>query len=241
MQSNPSKSLSDLSLKALILSGGVAHPYAQTSQQLKQILEPAGIQSLITENLDILASPKLKDFDIVALNCVWWTCDQTPSWRDKWHYELSEVNRLGLLNHLRSGKGLLALHAATICFDDWPEYRKILGAWWEWGKSGHGPYQEHRMKVRLDAHPIVAGMGDFSIIDELYTYPQITDAIEPLISGEWDKVEHPMLWVRSYEKARVCYCALGHGVETFENGTFQTLLQRSALWVAKKLEREKAQ
>ncbi|MBI1929394.1 ThuA domain-containing protein, partial [Candidatus Poribacteria bacterium] len=99
---------------------------------------------------------------------------------------------------------------------------------------GHAPYQEHRMKLRAYQNPIIVGLADFSIIDELYTYPQITDTVDPLIVAEWDGVEHPMMWVRNYEKARVCYCALGHGVETFENETFQKLLQRSALWVARK-------
>ncbi|MBI1926297.1 ThuA domain-containing protein, partial [Candidatus Poribacteria bacterium] len=169
------------SLNALILSGGVAHPYAETSQQLKQILEQVGTQSFITEDLGIFGTPKMEDFDIVVLNCVWWTCDQTPNWRDAWHRELPEASRVGLLNHLRAGKGLLALHAATICFDDWPEWRKILGAWWEWGISGHAPYQEHRMKLRAYQNPIIVGLADFSIIDELYTYPQITDTVDPLI------------------------------------------------------------
>ena len=27
----------------------------------------------------------------------------------------------------------MAIHAATICFDEWPEYPNILGATWEWG------------------------------------------------------------------------------------------------------------
>lgn len=227
--------MQEKTLNALVLSGGVAHPYAETSQQLKKILEQVGIQSFITEDLDIFASPKMEDFDIVVLNCVWWTGDQTPNWHDEWGREFPEASRVGLLNHLRSGKGLLALHAATICFDDWPEYRNILGAWWEWGISGHAPYQEHHMQLRAYQNPIIVGLADFDIVDELYTYPQITDTIDPLIVAEWDNEEHPMLWVRYYEKARVCYCALGHGVETFENETFQKLLQRSALWVAREL------
>ncbi len=132
-------------LNALILSGGVAHPYAETSQQLEKILKQVSIESFITEDLEIFGSPKMEDFDIVVLNCVWWTCNGRPNWRDEWGREFPEASRVGFLNHLRSGKGLLALHAATANFDDWPEYRNILGAWWEWGISGHAPYQKHHM------------------------------------------------------------------------------------------------
>ena len=227
-------------MNALILSGGVGgHPYAETSQQLKTILDRVGIRSLVTEDFDVLRSQTMKDFDIIVLNCVYCTFKDKPDWRDEHGQAFSEANRAGLLNHLRANKGLLALHCATICFDDWPEFPKILGASWQWGRSGHAPYGVCRVKVCTDAHPIVAGVGDFTITDELYTFPKLTDSIDPFITAEWKAAEHPIAWVRSYGEARVCYCALGHGVETFENATFQLLLQRSALWVAKKLDGER--
>ena len=95
------------------------------------------------------------------------------------------------------------------------------------------------MKVRVNSHPIVAGLSNFSILDELYYRPQITDKVDPLITAKWGGVEHPMLWVRLYGEARVCYCALGHDGRSFENRTFQVLLKRSTLWVAKELKKER--
>ncbi len=223
-------------LKSIILAGGVAHPYEQTSEQLKNTLGSIGIQSRITNDLDILASPELASSDILVMNCVRWTCSQTPQWREEWHYEMPSRNRAGMMHHLESGLGLLALHAAVICFDDWPEFRKILGAWWEWGSSGHAPCQEHRMVIRPCSHPIVEGVNDFSIVDELYTRLRTVEPVDPLITAEWEGEEYPMLWVRHYGRARICYCALGHGVESFGNESFQRILQRSALWVAGRLD-----
>jgi len=215
----------------LILSGGVAHEYEKTSPALADILVEVGIESEIHEKFDVVESGGLADFDMLTLNCVRWTCDQSPSWRDEWHFELSEAARKGFLDFFDKGRGMLALHCATICFDDWPEYRKILGAWWEWNVSGHAPFQEQPMRVRTDAHPIVKGISDFSILDELYTSPRITDTVDPLIEADWEGKAHPMLWVREYGKARICYNALGHGVEAFANPTLRTLLERGALWV----------
>jgi len=232
-------------MKALILSGGTLHPYnEERSLKVKEILEQVNIQSVITEDLNFLASSQLKDFNIIIINCVYCTHERWPGQEKdpNWHYEFSEASRNGVLKHLHSGKGLLALHGATVCFDDWPEYKKILGAWWEWGgKCGHSPYQEHQMKVRVDSHPIVAGLSNFSILDELYYCPQITDKVESFITAEWEGVEHPILWVRLYGEARVCYCALGHDGKSFENRTFQVLLKRSALWVTKELKKGNAQ
>ena len=222
-------------MNALILSGGVAHPYPETSRKLAAILERVGCRSRVTEDFDILRSPAMKDFDIVVLNCVYCTFKDKPDWRDTHGQAFSEANRAGLLNHLRAGKGLLALHCATICFDDWPEFPDILGASWQWGKSGHAPYGECHVKVCTNAHPIVAGIGDFTITDELYTFPVVTDTLEPFMTAEWNGAKHPLAWVRSYGKARVCYLALGHDTDSFANGVFQKLLQRSALWVAGRL------
>ena len=86
------------------------------------------------------------------------------------------------------------------------------------------------MHVKTDAHPVVRGIRDFVITDELYTNPRIMDSVDPLIEAEWDGKSHPILWLRKYKNARVCYNALGHGVEAFENPVFRALVQRCALW-----------
>jgi len=220
-------------MQNLILSGGVAHDYAATSPMLADTLSQVGINSAIHEDFSVVEDRTLLYFDILTLNCVRWTCDQNPEWYDEWHFELSEDARKGFLDFLAQGKGLLALHCATICFDDWPEFRKILGAWWEWGYSGHGLYQEHVMHISNPTHPITAGLADFTLMDELYIDPKIVDTVDPLITAEWEGRTHPMLWVREYGQARVCYCAPGHGVETFENPVYQQLLQRCAQWVTR--------
>jgi len=219
-------------LKALIISGGPAHEYQTTSLKLREILAGAGLESEITEDPGMLASPRMGDFRVVVLNCARWTCDQTPQWRDEWRYLVPQGARDGLVGHLESGGGLLALHAATICFDDWPEFREIIGAWWRWGVSSHSPYGNHLMRVRGGSHPIIQGLQDFTIMDELYTDQQLTGPVKPLVTAEWGGGEHPVLWTGDYRGGRVCYCALGHGVESFENTSFQGLIRRSSIWVA---------
>ena len=222
-------------VRNLILSGGVAHDYATTSPMVGEVLSDVGIRSEIREDFNLVEDGSILGFDLLTLNCVRWTCDQTPKWRGRWGFRLPEAASSGLLGFLEQGKGLLALHAATICFDDWPEYRRILGAWWEWGTSGHAPLQKHRVRVCTGTHPIVKGIEDFDIIDELYTDARITDRVDPLIEGDWQGKRHPILWVRDCGNARVCYNALGHGPEAFGHPSNRLLIQRGALWVCRKL------
>ena len=97
---------------------------------------------------------------------------------------------------------------------------------------GQQALYEARQGLVLPSRHRLARIGqDFTILDELYTNPQITDTVDPLIEADWEGKAHPMLWVRKYGKARVCYNALGHGVEAFANPALQTLLKRGAMWV----------
>ena len=226
----------------LILSGGVAHDFARTSPMLADVFDFCGIASDIREDFKAVEDGTLLDYDMVTLNCIRWTCRQPQvrqGWREAWAFDLSEAARQGFLTFLGRGKGLLALHGATICFDDWPDYRQILGAWWEWGHSGHAPFQKQTVRVRTDAHLITKGVRDFEVEDELYTDLRIADSVSPLVEGAWEGKRHPLLWVRGYGPARVCYNALGHGPEAFAHLSNQVLLRRSALWVLKLFDRKR--
>ena len=222
-------------IRNLIMSGGPAHDYDRTSSILSRSLAQVDIDSEIRQDFSVLEDGGLLDFDMLTLNCARWTCEDNPDWRDEWHFELRRSAQEVLLNYLAQGKGILALHSAVICFDDWREYRSVLGAWWEWGHSTHPPMQEHEMRVRTNAHRVVRDVEDFVITDELYIDLRTADTLDPLVEAEWEGRTFPVLWQRQYGNARIFYNGLGHGVEAFEHPVFKTLVQRGALWVAGQL------
>ena len=94
------------------------------------------------------------------------------------------------------------------------------------------------MRVRTGAHRVTRGISDFTTIDELYTDPVMVDDIDPLITAEWQGRDQPVLWTRGYRGGRVCYCALGHSMESFASPILRNLLQRCAVWAAGNAERE---
>ena len=223
-------------MKCIILSGGCSHDYDLTSAELSRILDEAGIDARIQTDFDAIGEGVLRDCDLIALNCARWSTvgryATDPQILRQGHFELSGKARGEFLEFFAQGKGLLALHAATLCFDDWSEYPNIIGATF----TGHAPYHQHySMHVCGGAHPITSGLDDFVIKDELYTNPNITDSVEPLVDSEWEGRRHPILWVRDYGDARICYNALGHDMESFENPAFRELVRRSALWATNRL------
>lgn len=217
--------------RILILSGGVAHDYATTTPMLVDILAEGGLAVETTDRLADLARPDLSAFDALILNCVRWSTEWEPG--PDGPYRLGERERTTVMGFLARGKGLMALHAACICFDDWPEYREILGGYWEWNVSGHGPYQPGwEMTIVEGAHPVTQGVTDFVIHDELYHTLTLTRPVQVLMTALWDGHPHPMAWVTDYHGARVHFDALGHGPETFQSEPFRRLLRHGARWVA---------
>jgi len=220
-------------IRNLILSGGVAHDYKTTSALLAEVLGTACIESEVTEDLNILKNPHLLDFDVLTLNCVRWSCRQTPDWKE-WAFEIDSEQQVGLLNFLKAGKGLMAIHAAIINFDTWPQYGQILGGYWEWGKSSHGPYQPgYKMHIVDRQHSITRGVEDFEIHDELYHTLHMTKPVHVLITTFWETKIQPIAWTTEYGPARIHYNALGHGPQSFRCEPFQRLLQQGVLWASK--------
>jgi len=218
------------SIRNLILSGGVAHEYQVTSQMISEILAKGNIDSEITEDLHILESSQFLEFDLLTMNCVRWSCQQTPDWKD-WAFTIVPEQEKGLLKFLGMGKGMMALHAAVINFDTWLEYREILGGYWSWGESSHGPYRGgYRMHIVDRHHPITEQIGDFSIHDELYHSLHFTKLVHPLVITLWEGRIQPVAWTTEYGGARIYYCALGHGRESFRSVEFKELLLRGSLW-----------
>lgn len=223
------------SIHNLILSGGVAHEYQVTSRIISEILVKGNIDSEITEDLSILESSRLLEFDLLTLNCVRWSCQQTPDWKD-WAFTIGPEQQKGLLRFLGIGKGMMALHAAVINFDTWPEYREILGGYWSWGESSHGPYRSgYRMHIVDGHHPITEQIGDFSIHDELYHSLHFTKLVHPLVITIWGEKIQPVAWTTEYGVTRIYYCALGHGIESFRSEEFKRLLLRGALWSSREI------
>ncbi|WP_405140483.1 ThuA domain-containing protein [Sphaerisporangium sp. NBC_01403] len=213
----------------LILSGGVAHDFPATSGALAGVLSEVGVESEITEDIaGALADGP--DFSLITVNAL--RCCGDGGWSEQEggsSFELPPEARAAMLRHLGRGGGVLAVHAAAICFDDWPGWRGLLGASWTWGVSHHPPLGRAEVKVR-GGHPIVDGLGDFDLVDEVYSDLDVLPDVRPLASS----LGQPLLWARDAGRGRLVYDALGHDVRSYENPAHRALLQRAAQWLLKR-------
>ena len=217
--------------RALILSGGIFHDFPATSGCLAALLREQGARAEVTEDLES-GLARLHDFDLLVVNALRWRMrgEKYDPYRESWAYSPSEAAREAIRRHLGRGRGLLAMHTAVICFDDWTQWGDLLGAHWSWGRSGHPPLGRVRIGVRTGAHPLVEGVCDFEVDDEVYGFLDRRPGLEPLMTGEHGAEAHPTLWVRESLGARVVVDTLGHGVESLTAPAHRTVVQRALRW-----------
>lgn len=158
---------------------------------------------------------------------------------------ISDQEKAWLLETVRSGKGLVALHHTLGAYSSWPEYARLIGGKYlqgpetidgvAWKPSTYHDDVPHRIQIADRKHPITRGMADFDIVDEVYGGFWVSPKAHALLT-----VDHPLSgrvvgWTWQYGKARVVTLQPGHGPTAYADPNYRTLVERSIMWVARKL------
>jgi len=178
---------------------------------------------VVTDDYSYFTPEKLKQFDVVCLN-------NTTGL--KFNPKETPERCNALLDFVKSGKGIVGVHAATDNFKQWPEGEEMMGGKFTghpWGGGG-----TWAIKIDEPKHPLTApfeGKG-FKIKDEIYrTEPPLYSRSKQLVLMSLDmsdpvtksKASKPsdadtgISWVKNIGKGRVFYCSLGHNNEIMYN------------------------
>ena len=120
----------------------------------------------------------------------------------------------------------------------WSEYERIAGGKYvyteEQRKTGLTSSNYTRAMVKIsvtvagEKHPVIDGLSDFVIRDELYTNMHMVGEVTPLLRTGADL----LAWSRIEKNSRVVGTVLGHGPTVYEDPNFRKLLAQSIRWVA---------
>ena len=161
--------------------------------------------------------------------------DRYAPFRDDWALSLSARGREAIADYLASGRGLLAIHAAPISFDDWPAWAGLLGVGWRWGVSHHPPFGPAEIRPAR-AHPITDGMEPFETADEIYSGLDVADWMVPLAEGRTPETAWtPVVYAGERDGARRAWCGIGHCAASFAHPGYAAMIARAARWVARDL------
>ncbi len=227
-------------MRNLILTGGIRHDFADNTQALIALLAEAGIDSEATEDIDAgIASLARERYDLVTVMALRWRMEGDPKYapyRADWSYRMPEESRQGLRGYVESGGGLFGLHTACLCFDDWEGWRDLLGGQWAWGRSFHPPRGPVAVSPQRQSHPLIEGLPEFQLEDEVFSALSLTEDVTPLLCAtalNGGACGQPVLWARHLGGGRVTYDALGHDRGSLEHPVHRRILQRCALWTGR--------
>jgi hypothetical protein len=226
-------------LRALILIGGIFHEFPATAGALARVLGEAGFSCEVTEDVDgvLRGLPARGEPPLVVLMALRWGMTQHAKYepyRARWAFAASAEMRRGLEAHLERGGGLLGLHTASICFDDWPGWPGLLGAGWQWGRSFHPSPAPARVTLAAQPHAVTRGAAAFAVVDEIYHELAVAPDARVLwhAQADDDAAAVPVAWAREHGAGRVVYDALGHDAASIAQPQHARLLARAACWCA---------
>ncbi|MBP7050400.1 MAG: ThuA domain-containing protein [Phycisphaerae bacterium] len=182
--------------------------------------------TVVTDDYSVFTAETLKQFDAVCLN-------NTTSL--KFDPAATPERCKALMDFVKSGKGLIGIHAAADNFYQWPEGQEMMGNKFTghpWGAGGTWAY-----KIDVPDHPLMApfkGQG-FKLSDEIYrTDPPLysrdkqfvlmsLDTSDPTTRNVRDfkdtDVDTGITWIKEVGKGRLFYCSFGHNHAIFMNPT----------------------
>ncbi len=155
--------------------------------------------------------------------------------------KISPKRQENFVKLLNRGVGLVTLHHAIGSFQEWPQYREIIGAKYYLKATDNNPASTYKhdvdMKVHIadTKHPITRGLSDFTVHDETYKNCGFQNDNRILLTTDHPDSDKTVGWVRTYGKANVCTIQLGHGPQGYADPTFRQLIVRSIRWSAGKL------
>jgi type 1 glutamine amidotransferase len=143
------------------------------------------------------------------------------------------------------GVGLVAMHHAIGAFQEWDDYRAIIGAKYPLkpqeidGAHFETATYKHdvdlSVKVADSKHPITRGMKDFEIHDEGYKGCWFAKDNHVLLTVDHPASDKTVAWTRTFGKARVFGIMLGHDAKAYANPSLVQLLMRGMCWSAGEL------
>jgi type 1 glutamine amidotransferase len=175
-------------------------------------------ETVTSNDMNDFNAKNLSQFDAVVFNSTSKLDFNEPS------------QRQALMDFVKSGKGIIGIHAAIDNFYSWPEAAEMMGAIFinhPWTAGGVWAVRNAEPN-----HPLNAAFNGegFKIKDEIYRSKLLNlrencrvlltlDLNDPATrnakGADTNDVNMPVDWIRNYGKGRIFYCGLGHNNEVF--------------------------
>ncbi|MFC1961167.1 ThuA domain-containing protein [Chloroflexota bacterium] len=220
--------------KIVFLVGGVYHPAAEQAQIITDWLGPA-YETVICAG--VAAFEALDDAALFVPLGSHFTGMTDLGERSQPYSRPTDAHKAAFERYVASGRPLLVQHGGIVSYNDWPRFGELLGFTWVRGVTNHPPIGEISVRILPTNHPIIAGVDDFTLIDELYRDILITPGLGPTVHAEsvYDGRIHPMILTaeggRVAGAGKTVYLANGHDQRAFECPALRQLWLNALRWL----------
>jgi len=203
--------------------GGFAHDFDAFARILSQRLpERAPIRIEVVRDADFLQRPRSERPAVILMD----HCYQSAQG------VLDAQQKANLLEWVRGGVGVVAVHASYYSFPEWKEIRELYGSRF----IKHEKVDQYIVGKFIDrSHPITKDLPEtFRLRSELYqSTPLPADChLLAVAKDEGTTAEHPSVWTRNYGRGRVVTILPAHWPDAYQVREFQQLIANSVLWAA---------
>ena len=150
---------------------------------------------------------------------------------------ISEPEKESYFKLLKLGKGLVFLHHSLCSYQQWNEYRDIVGGKYheEKNSTATSTYQHDvnfTVEIASPKNPVTKGIKDFEILDEVYGNTEVLPGVTPLLFANHPQSSKIIGWTHNVENSRIVYIQPGHDKNSYSNPNYQRLVRQAIAFVA---------
>jgi type 1 glutamine amidotransferase len=207
----------------LTATAGFRHDAIATAREVLASLARSSGAFTVGATEDLASVGSLTDVDVVMFAL---TSGELP---------FTTAQRASLVDAINGGKGFIGIHSATDTLYEWPDYGRLVGAYFR----EHPWTQQGRVIVEDPSHPAAGVRDAFTLEEEFYTFRdnprgrvQVLMRLDPLSVGATG--DFPLVWAHAVGSGRAYYNALGHFPSTWRDQRFQAQLLAAIRWTGRK-------
>ena len=227
-------------LKILVFSKANGYRHESTPEALN-VMKELAVQNdwmiKLTEDSAYFSSDSLKQFDVIVFLLT--TGDI-----------LGENGKKAIKKYVRSGGGLVTIHSGTITMQEWPWFKRLIGA----GFVGHPPVQQGKLIIEDRKHPSTGWMIENELLwtEEWYSFDRNPrTSVHVILSVDENSYDvddnrgfenvrqrmgdHPVAWCHEKNGGRVFQTALGHEAAAYHHEFMQKHIIGAILWAGRSL------
>lgn len=216
-------------MRILLLCDDLWHPGEVVTRGLRPFRKLGYDPDTVMAPKDVLTPEMIREYDVIinARGAAHSPANFQAPWFEP---GVTEVMPEDFRAYVEEGGGFIALHAGnTFSEKNVPAMAELVGN----AFIGHPP--RCRVEARpVGDHPIVKGVGPFTIRDEHYRIRLLADDAEVFLETTSDTPAGTQVagYTRKIGKGRLCVLTPGHNCSVLESEPFTRLLANAVEWCA---------